>query len=52
MTLTYTIWSNSGRHEFIIRCGETIIRRSGLIYTSRAAAKRAMLKHLRTAAEA
>ena len=44
MPLTYTIWSNAGRHEFIIRCGETIIRRSGLIFTSRAAAKRAMVK--------
>jgi len=49
MTLTYTIWSNANRHEFIIRCGETIIRRSGLIYPTRAAAKRAMVKIIQQA---
>jgi hypothetical protein len=43
MTLTYTIWSNAGRHEFIIRCGDTIIHRSGLIFTSRSRAKQKMI---------
>lgn len=42
--MTYTIWSNGGKHEWIIRDGETIIARSGLIYNSRRAAKAAMLK--------
>jgi hypothetical protein len=42
--MTYTIWSNGGKHEWIIRDGETIVARSGMIYNSRAAAKRAMLK--------
>lgn len=42
--MTYTIWSNGGRYEWIIREGEFIINRSGMIFTSYAAAKRAMLK--------
>lgn len=44
--MTYTIWSNAGRFEFIVREGERIIKRSGLIYTSRAKAKREMEKFL------
>lgn len=41
--MTYTIWSNGGRHEWLIRQGETTIQRSGLIYRNRSAAKRALL---------
>lgn len=44
--MTYTIWSNGGRFEWIVREGENIVQRSGLIFTNRAAAKRAMLKAL------
>jgi hypothetical protein len=43
MTLTYTIWSNGGRYEWIIRDGETIIARSGLIFTSRSRAKQKLI---------
>ncbi len=42
--MTYTIWGNGGRYEWIIREGEFIVSRSGMIFTSHAAAKRAMLK--------
>jgi hypothetical protein len=44
--MTYTIWSNAGKFEWIIRDGESIVKRSGLIFNNRAAAKRAMLKAL------
>lgn len=44
--MTYTLWSNGGKHEWIIRDGENIVARSGLIFNNRAAAKRAMLKAL------
>jgi hypothetical protein len=42
--MTYTIWGNGGRFEWIIREGEFIVQRSGMIFTSYSAAKRAMLK--------
>lgn len=41
--MTLTLWSNAGRHEFIIRENEAIVARSGLIYPNRGAAKRAAL---------
>lgn len=43
--MTLTIWSNGGRHEFLIRneAGEIVVR-SGLVYSNRAAAKRAAMK--------
>lgn len=44
--MTYTIWSNGGKHEWIIRKGENIVARSGLIFNNRGAAKRAMVKAL------
>lgn len=44
--MTYTIWKNGSRYEWIIRDGENIVSRSGLIYLSYSAAKRAMLKTL------
>jgi len=44
--MTYTIWSNGGKFEWIIREGEEIVKRSGLVFNSRAAAKRAMIKEL------
>jgi hypothetical protein len=44
--MTYTIWSNCGKFEWIIRDGETIVKRSGLIFNSHSAAKRDMLKNL------
>lgn len=46
--MTYTIWSNAGKFEWIIRRGENIVLRSGLIHKNYSAAKRAMLKALKT----
>ena len=42
--MSLTLWSNAGRHEFLIYVGDTLAARSGLIYPNRAAAKRAALK--------
>lgn len=42
--MTYTIWSNGGKHEWILRDGEIIVARSGMVFNSRAAAKRALIK--------
>jgi hypothetical protein len=36
--MTYTIWSQAGRYEWILRKGEEIVHRSGLIYHSRGVA--------------
>lgn len=44
--MTYTIWSNGGKFEWLLSNGEEIVKRSGLIYNSRSAAKRAMMKAL------
>lgn len=44
--MAYTIWSNGGKFEWIIRDGEKIVKRSGLVFNSRAAAKREMVKAL------
>jgi hypothetical protein len=44
--MTYTIWSNCGKYEWLIRDGETIIARSGQVFNSYAKAKRAMVKAL------
>ena len=44
--MTYTIWSNAGRYEWIIYTHETIIARSGLIYTSRSRAKQKLITEL------
>ena len=44
--MTITIWSNGGRYEWIIRDGETIIDRSGLIFTSRSRAKQKLILRL------
>lgn len=46
MNFSYTIWSNCGRYEWLIRRGETIVARSGQIFRNYASAKRAMLKAL------
>lgn len=45
--MTYTIWKNGGKHEWILRRDETIIARSGLIFNSYSAASRAMRKYLK-----
>jgi quercetin dioxygenase-like cupin family protein len=42
--MTLTLWSNNSKHEFIIRDGDTIVARSGLVHSTRAAAKRAAMK--------
>ncbi len=44
---SYTIWKNGTKHEWLVRDadGETVAR-SGLIFSSYAAAKRAMMKEL------
>ena len=44
LAMTYTICSNGGKFEWIIYKGENIVRRSGLIFNTYAAAKRAMLQ--------
>lgn len=41
--MTYMIWSNARKFEFIVYENGEILKRSGLIYSSRAAAKRAMM---------
>lgn len=46
--MTYTIWSNGGKFEWIIRNGENIVSRSGLIFNNHASAKRALMKALAT----
>ena len=43
---TYTIWSNAGRHEWLIADGDTVVKRSGLVFANRAAAKRDLLKSI------
>ena len=43
---TFTIWSNGGRHEWILRRGDDIVKRSGLVFSSRAKAKRDFLKNV------
>lgn len=47
--MTYTIWKNGGKFEWLIRDGETIVNRSGLVFNSYGAAKRAMMKSLEAA---
>jgi len=44
--MTYTIWSNGGKFEWLIREAGEIVSRSGLVFNSRAAAKRHMMKNL------
>ena len=41
--MTYTIWSNCGKFEWLVREGEIIVKRSGLVFNSRTAAKRSLL---------
>lgn len=42
--MTYTIWSNGGKYEWIIRDADSIVKRSGMVFNSRAAAKRDLMK--------
>lgn len=44
--MTYTIWSNGGRYEWIIRNGEGIVARSGLIYLTRSRALQKLILEL------
>jgi hypothetical protein len=44
--MTYTIWSNGRKFEYVIRNGEEIISRSGLVFNSRSAAYKALVKSL------
>jgi hypothetical protein len=37
--MTYTIWSNAGRWEWIVYDGDRVVGRSGLIFRSRHAAR-------------
>ncbi len=48
---TYTIWKNGCKFEWIIRDGEQIVARSGLIHNSYATAKRKMISALSQADE-
>ena len=43
---SYTIWKNGCKFEWLIRDGENIVARSGMIHNSYGAAKRAMTKAL------
>ncbi len=43
---TYTIWKNGYKFEWLVRDGENIVARSGLIHNTYGAAKRAMTKAL------
>lgn len=43
---TFTIWKNGTKFEWIVRDGENIVARSGLIHNSYGIAKRAMTKAL------
>jgi len=45
-TMTYTLWSNGGKHEWIVRDGENIVKRSGLVFRSRSAANTNLKKTL------
>lgn len=45
--MTCTFWSQAGRWEWIVRDGESIVGRSGLVHRSRGVAKTAMKKWLR-----
>lgn len=42
--MTYTIWSNGGRYEFLIYKGDDVVTRSGLVHPNHGSAKRACLK--------
>ena len=44
--MTYTIWSNAGRYEWIIRDGDAIVARSGLIYPTRSRAQQKLILEL------
>jgi hypothetical protein len=44
--MTYTIWSNGGKFEWIIRVGENIVARSGLIFRYHGQAKRDLYRNL------
>lgn len=43
---TYTIWSNGGKFEWILRNSEEITSRSGMIFNTRKAAKADMMKNM------
>ena len=47
--MTYTIWKNGGKFEWIVRKDESIIGRSGMIFNTYNSAKRAMMKWLEAA---
>jgi hypothetical protein len=42
--MTYTVWSNGGRHEYIARVDGQIVARSGMIYSSRKQAIAALMR--------
>jgi hypothetical protein len=42
--MTFTIWSNAGKFEWIMYCGDTVLDRSGLVFKSHNAAFRALLR--------
>ena len=43
--MTYRIWSNGSKFEWIIFDGDNVVERSGLIFNNFAAAKRAFRKY-------
>jgi len=48
--MTFTIWSNAGKFEWIAMVGETVLDRSGLKYKSHTAAFRALLRYVKEVA--
>ena len=43
-SFSFTLWSNAGKHEWIVYNGDTVLNRSGLVFNNRAAAKRSLEK--------
>lgn len=48
--MTFTIWSNAGKFEWIAMIGDTVLDRSGLVFNSHKAAFRSLLRFVKTQA--
>ena len=45
--MTYTIWSNGGRYEWLIYENENVVARSNLVFNSRSAALTALRRYVK-----
>ena len=45
--LRYTIWSNGGRHEWIVYLDDEVVDRSGLVHANRSKARTDLRRWLR-----